>query len=92
MKDVINIVNLLLKDLERDTSLEGLIYAVHDLISLSESNEYLQVAITELSKAKKQDQKHFESLALAVIEDVHRATTELGNKIDHTAEHQQTRK
>jgi hypothetical protein len=82
VKDVINIVNLLLKDLDRDTSLESLIYAVRDLVSLSESNEYLQVCINELSKAKKQDQKHFENLSLAVIEDVHHATAELRDKID----------
>ena len=31
MKDVINIVNLFLKDLDGDTSLESLIYAVRDL-------------------------------------------------------------
>ena len=82
MKDVINIVNLLLKDLDGDNSLGSLIYAVRDLVSLSESNEYLQAGINELSKAKKQDQQHFENLALAVIEDVHRATIELRNKID----------
>ena len=82
MKDVINIVNLILKDLDGDNSLGSLIYTVRDLVSLSESNEYLQVCINELSKAKKQDQKHFENLGLAVIEDVHRATAELLNKID----------
>jgi hypothetical protein len=82
MEDVINIVNLLLKDLDRDNSLESLIYAVRDLVSLSESNEHIQKIINELSKPKKQDQKHFENLALAVIEDVHYATTELRNKID----------
>jgi hypothetical protein len=47
-----------------------------------ESNEYFQVCINELSKAKKQDQKHFENLGLAMIEDVYRATTELRSKID----------
>lgn len=82
MKDVINIVNLILKDLDGDNSLGSLIYTVRDLVSLSESNEYLQVCIKELSKAKKQDQMHFENLALAVIEDVNRATAELRNKID----------
>jgi hypothetical protein len=82
MKDVINIVNLLLKDLDRDISLGSLIYAVRDLVSLSESNEYLQAGINELSKTKKQDQKHFENIGLAVIEDVHRATAELKSKID----------
>lgn len=80
MKDVVNIVNILLKDLDRDNSLEGLIYAIRDLVSLSESNEYLQACINELFEAKIQDQKHFENLALAVIEDVYRATTELRNK------------
>ncbi len=82
MKDVINIVNLLLKDLDGDNSLGSLIYAVRDLVSLSESNEYFQAGINELSKAKKQDQKHFENIGLAVFEDVHRATAELRDKID----------
>ena len=45
MKDVINIVNLLLKDLDRDNSLESLIYAVRDLVSLSESNEHFKKII-----------------------------------------------
>ena len=52
------------------------------LSSLIDSNEYLKASINELSKAKIQDQKHFENLALAVIEDVHRATSELKKKID----------
>lgn len=39
MKDVINIVNLLLKDLDGDNSLGSLIYAVCDLVSLNESNK-----------------------------------------------------
>lgn len=82
MKDVINIVNLLLKDLDGDNSLGSLIYAVRDLVSLSESNEYFQAGINELSKTKKQDQKHFENIGLAVFEDVHRATAELRDKID----------
>ena len=82
MKDVINILNIFLKDWEFDDSLASLISAVRDLITLIDSHECVQTSINELSKAKKQDQKHFENLALAVIEDVHRATAELRSKID----------
>ena len=49
---------------------------------LSSSHECLQTSINELSKAKIQDQKHFENIALAVIKDVHRATSDLRKKID----------
>lgn len=75
-------MNLILKDLDRDISLQDRIYATRDLASLIDSNAYLQAIINDLSKAKKEDQKHFENLALAVIEDVNRATSELRNKID----------
>lgn len=82
MKDVINILNFFLKDLDGDIALKNLICLNRDLIGLIDSNTYLQAAIKELSITKNHDQKHFESLALAMIEDVHRATTELSNKID----------
>ena len=49
---------------------------------LSTPNECLQTSIIELSKMKIQDQKHFENIALAVIKDVHQATSELKKKID----------
>ena len=82
MKDVKIILSCLLKDFESDDSLEGLIYAIRDLINLIDSNECLQTSIIELSKMKIQDQKHFENIALAVIKDVHQATSELKKKID----------
>ncbi len=82
MKDVINVLNTLLKDLESTDSLEGLIHAVRDLINLIDSHEYLQTSIDELSKTKIQDQKHFENIAAAVVKDVHRAASELKKKID----------
>ena len=73
MKDVKNILSCLLKDFESDDSLEGLIYAIRDLINLIDSHECLQTSIAELSKMKIQDQKHFENIALAVIKEVHPA-------------------
>ena len=82
MKDVINVLNTLLKDLESTDSLEGLIHAVRDLINLIDSHEYLQTSINELSKTKIQDQKHFENIAAAVVKDVHHAASELKKKID----------
>lgn len=82
MKDVMNFLNILLKDFESDDSLEGLIHAVRDLTILIDSNEYLKASINELSKSKTQDQKQFENIALAVIEDVHQATSNLKKKID----------
>lgn len=80
MKDVINILNILLKDFESSDSLEGVILAVRDLINLIDSHEYLKISINELSKAKIQDQKHFENIALAVIKDVDQATSNLKKK------------
>ena len=41
-----------------------------------------QTSINELSKAKIQDQKHFENIAAAVVKDVHQATLGLKKKID----------
>ncbi len=82
MKDVINVLNAFLKDLESTDSLEGLIHAVRDLINLIDSHEYLQTSINELSKTKMHDQKHFENIAVAVVKDVHRAALELKKKID----------
>ena len=82
MKDVKVILNYLLKDFDSDDSLEGLIYAIRDLINLIDSHECLQKSIAELSKMKIQDQKHFENIALAVIKDVHQATSDLKKKID----------
>jgi hypothetical protein len=82
MKDVINVLNALLKDLESTDSLEGLIHSVRDLINLIDSHEYLKTSIDELSKTKIQDQKHFENIAAAVVKDVHRAALELKKKID----------
>jgi sensor domain CHASE-containing protein len=81
MKDVINVLNALLKDLESTDSLEGLIHAVRDLINLIDSHEYLKTSIDELSKSKIQDQKHFENIAAAVVKDVNRAALELKKKI-----------
>lgn len=77
-----NVLNMLLNDFESDDSLEGLIYAIRDLISLIDSHECFQTSIAELSKMKIQDQKHFENIALAIIKDVHQATSELNKKID----------
>jgi hypothetical protein len=82
MTDVKIILSCLLKDFESDDSLEGLIYAIRDLINLIDSHECLQRSIAELSKMKIQDQKHFENIALAVIKDVHQATSDLRKKID----------
>ncbi len=82
MKDVMNVLNNLLKNLESTDSLEDLIHAVRDLINLINSQEYLQTSINELSKAKIQDQKHFENIAATVVKDVHHATSELKKKID----------
>jgi hypothetical protein len=82
MKDVMNVLNILLKDFESEDSLEGLIHVVCDLINLIDSHEYLKISINELSKAKIQDQKHFENIALAVIKDVDQATSNLKKKID----------
>jgi hypothetical protein len=82
MKDVMNVLNTLLKDLESTDSLEDLIHTFRNLINLINSHEYLQTSINELSKAKIQDQKHFENIASAVIKDVHQATSELKKKID----------
>lgn len=82
MKDVKIILSCLLKDFDSDDSLEGLIYAIRDLINLIDSHECLQRSIAELSKMKIQDQKHFENIALAVIKDVHQATSDLRKKID----------
>jgi hypothetical protein len=82
MKDVINNLNTLLKDLESTDSLEDLIHAVRDLINLIYSHEYLQTSINELCKVKIQDQKYFENIAAAVVKDVHYATSELKKKID----------
>lgn len=76
MKDVINILNILLKDLESTDSLEALIHAVRDLINLIDSHKYLKTSIDELSKTKIQDQKHFENIAAVVVKDVHHATSE----------------
>lgn len=81
MKDVINFLNILLKDFESDDSLEGLIHTVRDLTILIDSNEYLKASINELSKSKIQDQKQFENIALAVIKDVHQATSNLKKKL-----------
>lgn len=82
MKDVKIILSCLLKDFDSDDSLEGLIYAIRDLINLIDSHECLQRSIAELSKMKIQDQKHFENIALAVIKDVNQATSDLRKKID----------
>lgn len=82
MKDVKIILSCLLKDFDLDDSLEGLIYTIRDLINLIDSHECLQRSIAELSKMKIQDQKHFENIALAVIKDVHQATSDLRKKID----------
>lgn len=82
MKDVTNILSLLLKDFESDDSLESLIYAVRDLNHLIDSHEYLQACIKELSEVKIQDQKHFENIAKAVVKDVHQAVSGLERKID----------
>jgi len=45
MKDVEIILSCLLKDFESDDSLEGLIYAIRDLINLIDSHECLQRSI-----------------------------------------------
>ena len=82
MKDVKIILSCLLKDFDSDDSLEGFIYAIRHLINLIDSHECLQRSIAELSKMKIQDQKHFENIALAVIKDVHQATSDLRKKID----------
>lgn len=82
MKDVKNILNILLQYSDSDSSLEDLIHAVRDLINLIDSHEYLQTSINELSKVKIQDQKYFENIAASVVKDVHHATSELKKKID----------
>lgn len=51
IKDVTITLNFLLKDFESNDSLEGLIYAIRDLINLIDSHECLQTSITELSMA-----------------------------------------
>ncbi len=81
MKDVINIVNFFLKDLDGDISLKDLICLNRDLIGFIGSNTYLKATIKELSITRNHDEKHFENLAKAVTEYVHRATTELRDKI-----------
>ena len=83
MKDVMNVLNTFLKNLESTDSLEELIHAVRDFANLIDSHEYLQISIYELSKAKIQDQKHFENIAAAVVKDVHQATSDLKRKIDN---------
>ena len=45
MKDVKIILSCLLKDFESDDSLEGLIYAIRDLINLIDFQERLQTNI-----------------------------------------------
>ena len=81
MKDVINIVNFFLKELDGDIALKDLICLNRDLIGFIDSNIHLKATIKELSITKNHDEKRFESLAKAVTEDVHRAITELRNKI-----------
>lgn len=81
MKDVINVINILLQNLESDNSLANLIHVVRDLTSLIDFHDCLQACIKELSRAKTQDQKHFDNIASVVIKDVHHASLELKKKI-----------
>lgn len=48
MKDVMNVLNMLLNDFESDDSLEGLIHAIRDLTHLVDPHEYLQTSILVL--------------------------------------------
>lgn len=82
MKDVINVINILLQNLESDNSLENLIHAVRDLISLIDSHDCLQATIRELSRSKIQDKKNFEKIVTTIVKELHQAASQLKIKID----------